>query len=83
MIFMNDEVGDGIIDQAAEEVEAAFGRPALDNILQDCIPDLEYEPSELHKKLLNLPWTDVFTTNYDTLLERATNFQTSSKALEK
>lgn len=63
----------------AEEVEAAFGRPALDNILQDCIPDLEYEPSELHKKLLNLPWTDVFTTNYDTLLERATKYNFNKK----
>ena len=63
----------------AEEVEAAFGRPVLDNILQDCIPDLEYEPSELHKKLLNLPWTDVFTTNYDTLLERATKYNFNKK----
>lgn len=63
----------------AEEVEAAFGRPVLDNILQDCIPDLEYEPSDLHKKLLNLPWTDVFTTNYDTLLERATKYNFNKK----
>lgn len=54
----------------AEEVEAAFGRPILDDILQKNIPDLEYEPSNLHKKLLALPWVDVFTTNYDTLLER-------------
>ncbi len=55
----------------AEEVEAAFGRPVLDNILRKCIPDMEYEPSNLHKKLLDLPWIDIFTTNYDTLLERA------------
>ena len=55
----------------AEEVEATFGRPVLDNILQESIPDMEYEPSKLHTKLLNLPWIDIFTTNYDTLLERA------------
>ena len=55
----------------AEEVDAAFGRSALDNILQQNIPDAEYEPSDLHKNLLELPWIDVFTTNYDTLLERA------------
>ena len=55
----------------AEEVEATFGRPVLDNILQESIPDMEYEPSKLHAKLLNLPWVDIFTTNYDTLLERA------------
>ena len=54
----------------AEEVEAAFGRPTLNDILQNSIPDLEYEPSNLHIKLLALPWIDVFTTNYDTLLER-------------
>lgn len=55
----------------AEEVDAAFGRPTLDDMLQKNIPDVEYEPSDLHKKLLGLPWVDVFTTNYDTLLERA------------
>ena len=55
----------------AEEVQAAFGRHALDDMLQQNIPDAEYEPSELHKNLLELPWIDVFTTNYDTLLERA------------
>lgn len=55
----------------ADEVQAALGRPALDQSLRDVIPDYEYEPSPLHVKLLDLPWTDVFTTNYDTLLERA------------
>lgn len=55
----------------AEQVEAAFGRPALDALLRREIPDLTYEPSPLHSQLLNLPWQDVFTTNYDTLLERA------------
>jgi hypothetical protein len=55
----------------AGEVEAAFGRPALNNMIRSSIPDEEFQPSELHKKLLELPWTDVFTTNYDTLLERA------------
>ena len=55
----------------AEQVEAAFGRPALDDFLRREIPDRTYEPSPLHSQLLNLPWQDVFTTNYDTLLERA------------
>ena len=55
----------------AEQVQAAFGRPALNDLLQDAIPNLGYEPSPLHSELLNLPWRDVFTTNYDTLLERA------------
>ena len=55
----------------ADEVKAAFGRPALNQVLKESIPDLEHEPSPLHAELLDLPWTDVFTTNYDTLLERA------------
>ena len=55
----------------AHEIEAAFGRPALDQMLRDEIPDLMHEPSQLHVDLLSLPWSDVLTTNYDTLLERA------------
>ena len=55
----------------ADAVRAAFGRPALDQLLRERIPDLEYEPSPIHEQLLKLPWSDVFTTNYDTLLERA------------
>lgn len=55
----------------AEEVRAAIGRPALENLLCSNIPDLNIEPSGLHVELLELPWVDVFTTNYDTLLERA------------
>lgn len=55
----------------ADEVQATFKRPALDDILLNEIPDKEYQPSPLHQKLLELPWADVFTTNYDTLLERS------------
>ena len=55
----------------AEEVQAVAGRPALENFLRSNIPDLTIEPSDLHVQLLELPWADVFTTNYDTLLERA------------
>lgn len=55
----------------AERVEAVFGRPELDHLLLEQIPDQGYRPSSLHRKLLKLPWSDIFTTNYDTLLERA------------
>lgn len=57
--------------KVAEETEAIIGRPALDALLKSDIPDLSVEPSTLHVGLLNLPWADVLTTNYDTLLERA------------
>ncbi|MFC3116653.1 SIR2 family NAD-dependent protein deacylase [Cellvibrio fontiphilus] len=57
--------------KVAEEVESVVGRPALDALLKSDIPDLGAKPSNLHVGLLNLPWVDVLTTNYDTLLERA------------
>lgn len=55
----------------AEEFAAAFGRTALDELVREVVPDAEFAPSELHRLLVELPWADVLTTNYDTLLERA------------
>ena len=54
----------------ALEYETIFGRAALDSYLLESIDNGNYHPGELHKLLLSLPWSDVFTTNYDTLLER-------------
>lgn len=55
----------------AQEVEITVGRPKLENILKEAVPNEDYGPSEVYTKLMELPWRDVFTTNYDTLLERA------------
>jgi hypothetical protein len=55
----------------ASEYEAAFGMIRLDALLLRAIRDDAYIPGEIHRLLLTLPWSDVFTTNYDTLLERA------------
>ena len=41
-----------------------------EKILKQAVPDEDFVPSRLYKKLMELPWCDVFTTNYDTLLER-------------
>jgi len=54
----------------ASEYEAAFDRRKLELLIRDRNPDSEHLPSPLHSLLLQLPWKDVFTTNYDTLLER-------------
>ena len=62
----------------AEYVEIQYGRQELDRLLISGIRDTDYKPSALHKKLLQLPWSDIFTTNYDTLLER-----TSEELTEK
>jgi len=63
----------------ADGVEAAFGRATLNKILKTEIPNTSVEPSKLHRDLLLLPWADVFTTNYDTLLERASNLVSSRR----
>ena len=55
----------------AGEFTAAFGRPALDELVLHAIPDTDFGPSQLHQLLLELPWADILTTNYDTILERA------------
>jgi len=62
----------------AEEYSAFFGRQALDDLLKKEINDSAWEPSEIHNDLLELPWTEVLTTNWDTLLEKA-----SEKTLER
>ena len=59
--------------ELAEQVEAIYGRSELDDVLRSVIPNTQYSPSETYIKLLQLPWKDVFTTNYDTLLERASS----------
>lgn len=54
----------------ASEYEAAFGKHKLHLLIRSQIPDSDHQPGKLHRLLLQLPWADVFTTNYDTLLER-------------
>ncbi len=66
----NDDTAFINVLKLADEVCATYGRPVLEQLISENVPDLEYDPSVLHIKLLNLPWADVFTTNYDTLLER-------------
>ena len=58
----------------ASQYEAAFGAHALDSLIRQNIPDLQHRPGWLHRCLLELPWSDVFTTNYDTLIERTLPF---------
>lgn len=53
----------------AQQYKATFGQSALDSFLIERVPDRQ--PDSVHERLLRLPWADVFTTNWDTLLERA------------
>ena len=64
--------------RVAQEYETAFGRSELHRFLQQQVRDDDFTPGEVHERLLRLPWRDVFTTNWDTLLER-----TRSKVVER
>lgn len=54
-----------------QEYEALYGRTAMVSVVRSLINDNNLLPHRVHKDLLRLPWADVYTTNYDTLLERA------------
>lgn len=54
-----------------EEYRAYFGQQALIDLLKKAIPDEAWASGALHQELLELPWSEVMTTNWDTLLERA------------
>ena len=56
--------------RVASEYDAAFGPSSLSSFIRTHIPDTDHHPGPTHELMLQLPWRDVFTTNYDTLLER-------------
>ena len=68
--YDSETVGGDRIPNLAQEYVTAFGRGNLHLVLQQLIRDDEFKPGEAHSRLLRLPWRDVFTTNWDTLLER-------------
>lgn len=59
------------VTQLGEQYSRVFSRPSLEELLKRLIPDERVAPGLLHRNLLSLPWSEIFTTNYDTLLERA------------
>ena len=55
----------------AQQIESTMGRNALDEIIKNSLPNDSISPGYLHKLLVSLNWRDIFTTNYDSLLEDA------------
>jgi hypothetical protein len=49
----------------AEEYRTYFGQAGLDDFLRTRFPDRSWTPGSLHRDLLELPWADVLTTNWD------------------
>lgn len=58
------------VTKLAEEYIAKFDRNKINQLIEESIADALFTPGEMHKRLLRLNWQDIFTTNYDTLLER-------------
>jgi hypothetical protein len=56
--------------QLAEQYARIFSTSNLEDLLRRHIPDERVFPSALHEQFMRLPWCEIFTTNYDTLLER-------------
>ena len=61
----------------AQRYSDEIGRAELHRFLREQIRDDDMEPGNLHRRLLALPWADVFTTNWDTLLERTRELMTT------
>ncbi|MHA1692213.1 MAG: SIR2 family NAD-dependent protein deacylase [Candidatus Heimdallarchaeaceae archaeon] len=61
------------IMKLATEFESFFCRNRLNKFIEEMIPISKYSPGPFHEELLELPWADVFTTNYDDFLERCFN----------
>ncbi len=57
--------------RVAEEYRAFFGQAALNDRIRHEIADDSWTTGPLYRSLLQLPWSEVLTTNWDTLLERA------------
>jgi len=57
--------------ELGQKFEAMKGPALLHGALRQAIPDLEYGPGKPHQDLVRLPWADILTTNWDTLLEQA------------
>lgn len=57
----------------AEEYSSYFGKQALRDLIEKNINDSSWMPGDLYKSLLQLPWSEILTTNWDTLLERASS----------
>lgn len=58
------------ISRLAQEYIELFSQKDLNDLIEESIPDSHYTPGKVHEELLKLPFKDIFTTNYDTLLER-------------
>ena len=54
----------------AQEYQTLHDEDGIDRLILRLVTDDRWTPGRLHKQLMELPWRDVLTTNWDRLLER-------------
>ena len=59
----HEPAADRVLD-LAQKYKDSFGRTRLHQFLVESVRDEDFCPGELHHRLLELPWCDVFTTNW-------------------
>jgi hypothetical protein len=57
----------------AEEYRDYYGQSTLDGYIRTRFPDRAWLPGALHMDILKFPWSGILTTNWDTLMERASH----------
>jgi len=58
--------------KVAEEYRVHFSQNALNGLIEQVVNNSAWQPGEMYRDLLKFSWREVLTTNWDTLLERAT-----------
>lgn len=66
------------LDEAAEIARYKVGDKELNRYLYDLL--ISFSPGPVHLGLVQLPWDSIFTTNYDLLVERASEHASVSPA---
>jgi hypothetical protein len=69
--LFDDAAGASGMMSLGDKFQAKKGSARLRAALEKAVPDDDYEPGLAHQLLVRLPWADIFTTNWDSLLERA------------
>jgi hypothetical protein len=60
------------IDDAVEMARHKLGDKVVNDYLYEKL--VQFEPGAAHLALVQLPWADIFTTNFDLLVEKAAKF---------
>jgi hypothetical protein len=66
----------------AEEFRVVLGEPALEGLIRDLATDEEWLLSELHKRLVQLPWVDIPRVGVEPTHKGFAVFRPSPKLLQ-